>query len=191
MHRAGILPPAIRITGRNGRDRAMRSAVGGTWRVARRQVPAGGRIFCRGWCRSWKTTSSTVSTTAGGMFPTETSASRSPPRTKWPCFENARVRRRVTDLLYLDLFGGQAARRHLQDARIAQRASHQRALQGLDYLWVGERRECRRPAEGDEEPHAVRRSLHPGDGSQGRGESEHFLHSIPYMQFPLCKAGGL
>ncbi len=75
--------------------------------------------------------------------------------------------------------------------RTRQRASH-RGAQGLRLSLGGrERPERRRPAEGDEEPHAARCSLHPGDGSQDRGGER----ALPAPRFPRSfrcfKAGGL
>lgn len=63
-------------------------------------------------------------------------------------------------------------------------------LKVYDYLWVGENVENAdglRKAAKNHTPYVV--PCIQGTAAKVEGESEHFLHSIPYMQFPLLQGG--
>ena len=63
-------------------------------------------------------------------------------------------------------------------------------LKVYDYLWVGENvgnADSLRAATKNHAPYVV--PCIQGTSAKVEGENEHFLHSIPYMQFPLLQGG--
>lgn len=96
----------------------------------------------------------------------------------------------VTDLLYL--IYSEVKRRGGIYKMHADRANEPRTggLKVYDYLWVGENVENAdglRKATKNHTPYVV--PCIQGTAAKVEGESEHFLHSIPYMQFPLLQGG--
>ncbi len=96
----------------------------------------------------------------------------------------------VTDLLYL--IYSEVKRRGGIYKMHADRANEPQTggLKVYDYLWVGENVENAdglRTATRNHTPYVV--PCIQGTSAKVEGESEHFLHSIPYMQFPLLQGG--
>lgn len=96
----------------------------------------------------------------------------------------------VTDLLYL--IYSEVKRRGGIYKMHADRANEPRTggLKVYDYLWVGENvanADGLRKDTKNHTPYVV--PCIQGTSARIEGESEHFLHSIPYMQFPLLQGG--
>ncbi len=96
----------------------------------------------------------------------------------------------VTDLLHL--IYSEVKRRGGIYKMHADRTNEPRTggLKVYDYLWVGENVENAdglREATKNHTPYVV--PCIQGTAAKIEGESEHFLHSIPYMQFPLLQGG--
>ena len=96
----------------------------------------------------------------------------------------------MTDLLYL--IYSEVKRRGGIYKMHADRANEPQTggLKVYDYLWVGENVENAdglREATKNHTPYVV--PCIQGTAAKVEGESEHFLHSIPYMQFPLLQGG--
>lgn len=96
----------------------------------------------------------------------------------------------VTDLLYL--IYSEVKRRGGIYKMHADRANEPRTggLKVYDYLWVGENvanADGLREATKNHTPYVV--PCIQGTAARTEGADEHFLHSIPYMQFPLLQGG--
>lgn len=96
----------------------------------------------------------------------------------------------MTDLLYL--IYSEIKRRGGIYKMHADRANEPRTggLKVYDYLWVGENvanADGLRKDTKNHTPYVV--PCIQGTSARIEGESEHFLHSIPYMQFPLLQGG--
>ncbi|HUT95335.1 MAG TPA: hypothetical protein VMY37_38125, partial [Thermoguttaceae bacterium] len=96
----------------------------------------------------------------------------------------------MTDLLYL--IYSEVKRRGGIYKMHADRANEPRTggLKVYDYLWVGENvknADGLREATKNHTPYVV--PCIQGTAAKVEGENEHFLHSIPYMQFPLLQGG--
>ncbi len=96
----------------------------------------------------------------------------------------------MTDLLYL--IYSEVKRRGGIYKMHADRANEPQTggLKVYDYLWVGENVENAdglRKATKNHTPYVV--PCIQGTSAKVEGESDHFLHSIPYMQFPLLQGG--
>ncbi len=96
----------------------------------------------------------------------------------------------VTDLLYL--IYSEVKRRGAIYKMHADRTNEPQTggLRVYDYLWVGENvknADQLREATKNHTPYVV--PCIQGTAAQIEAESDHFLHSIPYMQFPLLQGG--
>ena len=97
----------------------------------------------------------------------------------------------MTDLLVSHLLGSEATRRHLQDARGFLPTSLRRAGSRSTTI-SGWERTSTMPTACAKRPRTIRLTWFPvstGPSAKVEGESDHFLHSIPYMQFPLLQGG--
>ena len=104
--------------------------------------------------------------------------------------ETPQVDGAVTDLLYL--IYSEVKRRGGIYKMHADRANEPRTggLKVYDYLWVGENvknADGLREAAKNHTPYVV--PCIQGTAAKVAGESDHFLHSVPYMQFPLLQGG--
>ena len=126
-----------------------------------------------------------------GYVPNATKRIKEPARDEMVAFrETPQYDGAMTDLLYLIYSEvkrrGGIYKMHADRANAPQTGG----LKVYDYLWVGENvknADGLREATKNHTPYVV--PCIQGTAAKVEGESEHFLHSIPYMQFPLLQGG--